>query len=87
MGINLLFKHKMDKANFVVLTLMLLLFTSPINANQIRSGVVEQSLGRDFGILVGDIIEHYYVVQVPADYTLTPASLPPNGELNYWLEQ
>ncbi len=86
MGINLFFKHKMDTRNFVALTLMLLMFTCPIHANPVRTGIVEQSLGRDFGILAGDIIEHYYVVQVPADYSLTPASLPPDGELDYWLE-
>lgn len=85
MVINPLLKQKMNKICSSVLWLFLL-FTSPINADEVRIGIVEQSLGRDFGLLVGDIIEHYYVIQVPANYSLTPASLPPNGELDYWLQ-
>lgn len=74
-----------NKASFIVV-LLLMVFAQPISAEQARIGIVEQSLGRDFGIVVGDIIEHYYVVQVPVNYNLTPASLPPNGDLDYWLE-
>ncbi|MDO8825056.1 hypothetical protein [Methylophaga sp.] len=70
----------------IIVMLLLVVFASPISADQSRIGIVEQSLGRDFGIVVGDIIDHYYVIQVPANYNLTPASLPPNGDLDYWLE-
>lgn len=86
MVINPLLNLYMNKASFIVL-LFLMIFIRPINAEPApHIGIVEQSLGRDFGIVVGDIIEHYYVVQVPANYNLTPASLPPNGDLDYWLE-
>lgn len=73
---------------FITLSAIFLMGSVPspvIHAQEIRTGIVEQSLGRDFGLLVGDIIEHYYVVQVPAEYQLTPASLPPSGDLDYWL--
>lgn len=63
-----------------------LIFTGKLTANDIFISVTEQSLGRDFGILVGDIIEHHYIVSVPADFSLSPASLPSKGELNYWLQ-
>lgn len=85
MVVNSLLKHKMQKISGGVLWLLVLII-SPVQAEEVRSGIVEQSLGRDFGILVGDIIEHYYVVQVPAAYSLTPASLPPSGEMDYWLQ-
>lgn len=86
MGINQLLKHSMRKSAVVVL-LLLSSFTSPtLYAEQVRSGIVEQSLGRDFGLLVGDVIDHYYVIQVPAEYQLTPASLPPSGDMDYWLQ-
>lgn len=85
MVINPLIKRSLKKTNLAILLLMFT-FITPIHAIEARTGIIEQSLGRDFGILVGDIIEHYYIVQVPANYTLTPTSLPANGELDYWLE-
>lgn len=84
MAINKLIKQKMRVPMFVAVLLAVFSSTA-LYADQVRTGIVQQSLGRDFGILVGDIIEHYYIVQVPAEYRLTPASLPPNGELDYWL--
>lgn len=79
-------KSGLSRGMNIVVMLLLMVFAGPINADQSRIGIVEQSLGRDFGIVVGDIIDHYYVIQVPANYNLTPASLPPNGDLDYWLE-
>lgn len=48
--------------------------------------IIQQSLGRDFGVLVGDTIEHHYIIDVPADFSLSPASLPARDNLNYWLK-
>src|SRR5690554_6205924 len=83
MAINPLFIRR--KSCYIAI-LLSLLFSNTLLADTERLGVIEQSLGRDFGILVGDLINHYYIVQVPADYTLTPASMPPTGSLDYWLE-
>lgn len=51
----------------------------------ISSGVIKQSLGRDFGIFTGDMIQHEFIVQLPADYQISEAALPVAGDLNYWL--
>jgi mxaA protein len=48
--------------------------------------IVQQSLGRDFGVLVGDQINHHYIIEVPEKFSLSPASLPAKGDLNYWLK-
>ncbi|HDY85417.1 hypothetical protein LCGC14_0747160 [marine sediment metagenome] len=48
--------------------------------------IIQQSLGRDFGVLVGDQIEHSYIIAVPAEFELSPDSLPSKGDLNYWLK-
>lgn len=83
MVINPLF---MRRKSCYIAILLSLLFSNPLLAETERFGVIEQSLGRDFGILVGDLIDHYYIIQIPADYTLTPASMPPTGSLDYWLD-
>jgi mxaA protein len=49
------------------------------------SGVIKQSFGREFGVLTGDLIQHRFVVQLPAGYQLAESSLPVSGDLNYWL--
>lgn len=85
MVINQLLKQSRGKPVLVVVLLLSVFANTVLHAEQSRTGIVQQSLGRDFGLLVGDVIEHYYVVQVPADYKITPASLPPRGELDYWL--
>lgn len=56
----------------------------PANA-EIPSGVIKQSLGRDFGIFTGDVIRHNFIVQVPVGYQISEASLPVPGDLSYWL--
>ncbi len=62
----------------------LLLAGFPASA-EISSGVIKQSLGRDFGIFTGDMIQHEFIVQLPADYQISEAALPVAGDLNYWL--
>ncbi|AFJ03255.1 MxaA protein [Methylophaga frappieri] len=52
---------------------------------EVPTGIVKQSLGRDFGVLAGDLIRHEYILQVPADYDIAEASLPATGDLSYWL--
>lgn len=83
MAINSLLIRK--KSCYIAI-LLSLLFSNSLLANAERIGVVEQSLGRDFGVLVGDLIDHYYTIQIPAEYALTPASMPPTGSLDYWLD-
>lgn len=63
-----------------------LIFAGQLTASDNSIGIAKQSLGKDFGILAGDIIEHHYIINVPANFSLSAASLPPNGELNYWLQ-
>lgn len=62
----------------------LLLAGSPAGA-EVSGGVVKQSLGRDFGIFTGDMIQHEFIVQLPGGYQISEASLPAAGDLNYWL--
>ena len=47
--------------------------------------VTKSVLGRDFGILVGDIISHQYTIITPKSFSLTSSSLPSEGKLSYWL--
>lgn len=85
MVVKPLLKQSMRKSVFVVVLLLSTIASQVLYADEFRTGIVQQSLGRDFGILVGDVIEHFYIVQVPSEYKITPASLPPSGELDYWL--
>ena len=75
----------MDIKRYREFIIVLLLWVTPVLA-AVESGIVEQTLGRDFGILAGDTIEHRYRIQIPAEYRLATTSLPSSGELNYWLE-
>ena len=53
----------------------------------VSSPIVTNSLlGRDFGILVGDVISHQYTIITPKSFSLNSSSLPSEGKLNYWLE-
>lgn len=62
----------------------LLLAGLPASAENF-SGVIKQSLGRDFGIFTGDMIQHEFIMQLPSGYQISEASLPVAGDLNYWL--
>lgn len=52
---------------------------------EVPSGVIQESFGRDFGIVTGDQITHEFIVQLPAGYQFSESSLPVPGDLNYWL--
>lgn len=62
-----------------------LLGISWTSSADVSSGIVQQSLGRDFGVVTGDRITHEFVLQLPAGYELSESSLPVPGDLNYWL--
>lgn len=64
----------------------LLTISHVIAADTFPTGIVDYNLGRDFGVFTGDVITHRYTLQVPAEMTLSEASLPSVGELDYWLE-
>ena len=70
--------------NMLVLTASLL-FSTTTFAETAEAKIIQQSFSRDFGVLVGDRIEHHYIVSVPAEFSLSPSSLPAKGDLNYWL--
>jgi len=73
----------------ILITALLLTNTSvaePVVADSGEAKIMQQSLGRDFGILVGDQISHHYLIDVPANFSLSPASLPAKGDINYWLK-
>lgn len=48
--------------------------------------IIQLDQGRDYGILVGDVIHHHYLIKVNSNYSLSLSSLPVKGELNYWLD-
>jgi len=47
---------------------------------------VELSAPRDFGYVMGDVIEHSVEIDVPADHTLETGFLPQAGALDDWLD-
>jgi len=64
----------------------LLLVYSSLFAETNEAKISEESLGRDFGVLVGDRIEHRYIIEVPAEFSMSAPSLPAVGAINYWLK-
>lgn len=48
--------------------------------------ILQQDQGRSYGVMVGDMIHHRFVVEVKPPYSIIQSSLPQSGELNYWLE-
>lgn len=77
--------------NYRHLSVLLVLFCLTIlllipTAASAEIKIIQQSLGRDFGIVVGDQIEHSYIISVPAEYTLSVAMLPTKSDINYWLK-
>lgn len=71
--------------NLVTGVLLLTLFLLSASASA-DIKIIKYSLGRDFGVVVGDQIEHRYIIEVPAEFELSPDSLPSKGNLNYWLK-
>ncbi len=48
--------------------------------------LLQQDQGRSYGIMVGDMIHHRFLVEVKAPFSVIQSSLPQAGELTYWLE-
>ncbi len=63
MALNQLYKHLANKLSLISF-IVLLLVSASISAD---IKIIQQSLGRDFGVVVGDRIEHSYVIAVPAE--------------------
>jgi mxaA protein len=78
-------QYQQMKIYFILFT-CLFLVSYQVIANEAKIEIIEQSVGRDFGVLVGDLIQHDYVVEVPAELSLSSSSLPSKGELTYWLD-
>jgi mxaA protein len=48
--------------------------------------ILQQDQGRNYGVMVGDMIQHRFIVEVQAPYSLIQSSIPQPGDLSYWLE-
>jgi mxaA protein len=68
-----------------VLPATLLLLFSPF-ASAVPPPRVELSAPRDYGYVMGDLIEHTLTATVPESYTLETGFLPKPGALDEWLE-
>lgn len=68
------------------LMVIALLWQPVFAADELTTEVLQQDRGRDYGLMVGELIHHHYIIAVDSDYTLTPSSLPAEGELSYWLD-
>jgi len=68
------------------LMVLALLWQPAFAADESTTEVLQQDRGRDYGLMVGELIQHHYIIAVDSDYTLTPSSLPAEGELSYWLD-
>jgi mxaA protein len=70
--------------------LFLATLLSPLNLhaddNTAPVKILQQDQGRSYGVMVGDRIQHRYLLEVQSSYTLIPSSLPQAGALSYWLE-
>jgi len=52
----------------------------------ITARILQMDQGRNYGVMVGDIIHHRYLIEVKAPFSLIQSSLPQAGEIKYWLE-
>jgi mxaA protein len=71
-----------------LLCLLTIWLLSPLTvlATDLPARILQQDQGRNYGVMVGDIIQHRFVIEVQAPYTLIQSSLPQPGDLSYWLE-
>lgn len=47
---------------------------------------IEAQTPRSFGHHIGDLLAQHYIVEVPRSHVLQRESLPPVGDIKYWLE-
>lgn len=48
--------------------------------------ILQQDQGRSYGVMVGDMIHHRFLLEVKSPYSIIQSSLPQPGDLSYWLE-
>lgn len=73
--------------NKISLLLGLLLLAAACHAELSAPGqLIKIDQGRSYGLVVGDMIEHHYLIAIDHEYSLSPSSLPVEGELTYWLD-
>ena len=75
----------MTKTAFYAIVLLLLSSLIPLQADESLGRILQQDLGRSYGLVVGDLIEHHYIIEIDKSYSLTQSSLPATGDINYWL--
>jgi mxaA protein len=77
----------MKLINTISLLLSLFLLSAACYAEPVLPAqLIKMDQGRNYGLMVGDIIEHHYLIAVDEGYSLSPSSLPVEGELTYWLD-
>jgi len=73
--------------NHRIILVLVLLMSAMMTSLQAETLELEtKQLGRQFGILAGDTVEHVYTINVPNNYQLAANTLPQKGPLNYWLD-
>ena len=73
--------------NTISLLLGLFLLSAICSAKpHIPGQLIKMDQGRSYGLVVGDIIEHQYLIAIDTAYSLSPSSLPVEGESTYWLD-
>lgn len=75
----------MRRVFFHCAVIVLFMAQSVAQATEPVGRIVQQDLGRSYGLMVGELIQHNYVIEVNEDYALNQSSLPVAGDLSYWL--
>lgn len=78
----------MKRCFIIILLLAWLAGPNAVSANEatVTASILQQDQGRNYGIMVGDLVHHRFVIRVKAPFKLIQSSLPQAGELTYWLE-
>ena len=78
----------MKRCCIIILLLAWLAGPNAVSANEatVTASILQQDQGRNYGIMVGDLVHHRFVIRVKAPFKLIQSSLPQAGELTYWLE-
>jgi mxaA protein len=77
----------MSKRLLTSMLLFWLLIPAIIRADEatIPVRILQQDQGRDYGVMVGDLIQHRYLIEADKPYAIIQSSLPQPGDLDYWL--
>lgn len=71
---------------FLLATWLLSPFTVYADDSNAPVKILQQDQGRSYGLMVGDMIQHRYLLEVQSPYTIIDSSLPQAGAISYWLE-